>query len=186
MSVSKTNVPLHTTNQKREKEQERITMNNVAAGYKNELNELRQLIPDLIEEAIVDKQFEESKFELQHRQNQAKVEFHTARDEKDIDPNAVENYYTMEKEVLRKKDELHAAKNLLEENEERANQNEKHLETAITMQVQRIHLLFEQYMGLFQFEGQIKYEKFLDKKVVLYLNCLSMSVKKDSGENLRM
>lgn len=152
------------SNQKQEKEEERIAMSKVAVGYKEELEELRQLIPDLVEKAATNKQADESKFELQNRQNQAKVEFFTAKNEKDIDPNAVENFYTLEKEVLRKKDELLAAKNLLEENEERAIQNEKRLETAITMQVQRIHLLFEQYMGLFQFEGQIKYEKTLDKK----------------------
>ena len=70
----------------------------------------------------------------------------------------------MEQEVTRKKHDLEAAKNLLEENQDRAIQNEQRLETAIAMQVQKINLLFEQYMGLFQFEGQINYQKLTDKK----------------------
>ena len=76
-------------------------MSKVAVGYKEELEEHRQLIPDLVEKAATNKQADESKFELQNRQNQAKVEFFTAKNEKDIDPNAVENFYTLEKEVLR-------------------------------------------------------------------------------------
>ncbi|KRG16978.1 hypothetical protein ACA29_01560 [Lederbergia galactosidilytica] len=63
------------SNQKQEKEEERIAMSKVAVGYKEELEELRQLIPDLVEKAATNKQADESKFELQNRQNQAKVEF---------------------------------------------------------------------------------------------------------------
>jgi len=150
--------------QKSDKEEERIAMSNLAARYKEELDGLTLLIPNLVEKAMAVDEMEESKYDLQHRQNQAKVEFTTARNEKDIDSNAVENFQTLEQEVLRKKDELHAAKNLLEENEERAIQNEQRLETAIAMQVQKINLLFQQYMGLFQFEGQIQYDKSMDKK----------------------
>ena len=150
--------------QKSDKEEERIAESNLATRFKEELDGLTLLIPELVEKAMTVERLEESKYELQNRQNQAKVEFNSALGEKDIDPNAVENFQTLEQEVLRKKDELLAAKNLLEENEERAIQNEQRLETAIAMQVQKINLLFQQYMGLFQFEGQIKYEKVLDKK----------------------
>ncbi|TQR17484.1 AAA family ATPase [Psychrobacillus soli] len=155
---------LRVSNQKREKVEERIAMANLAMKYKEELDNLRKLVPHLVEKALEDRQKDESKYDLQHRQNQAKVEFTNARNEKDINPNAVENFHTLEQEVTRKKDELEAAKNLLEENEDRAMQNEQRLETAIAMQVQKINLLFEQYMGLFQFEGQINYQKLTDKK----------------------
>ncbi|AOV06806.1 hypothetical protein [Sporosarcina ureilytica] len=147
-----------------EKEDERIAVSNIGMGYKTELEELRLLIPDLVERAIAEEERTDSKFDLQHRQNQAKVEFQNALNEKNIDPNAVENYFTLEEEVTRKQDELQSAKNLLEENEERAVLNEQRLETAIAMQVQRINLLFGEYMGMFQFEGQIKYEKMMDKQ----------------------
>lgn len=150
--------------QKGEKEEEQIAMVNQAKTYKAELNELQHLIPELVEAALAQERDEISKYEIQNRQNQAKVEFMNARNEKDIDPNAVDNFNTLESEVARKKDELQGAKNLLEENEERAIQNEKRLETAIAMQVQKINLLFEQYMGLFQFEGRVVYEKLMNKK----------------------
>lgn len=152
------------TEQINEKENERIAISNIGMGYKTELDELRLLIPDLVDRAIADEESTDSKFDLQHRQNQAKVEFHNALNEKNIDPNAVENYFTLEAEVARKQDELQSAKNLLEENEERAVLNEQRLETAIAMQVQRLNLLFGEYMGMFQFEGQIKYEKLMDKQ----------------------
>jgi len=150
--------------QKDEKEAERMAMVNQVEKYKMELNDLKNLIPQLVEQALDEERIENSKYELQNRQNQAKVEFMTARSEKDIDPNAVENFNTLEAEVEQKKDELLAAKNLLEENEERASQNEQRLETAIAMQVQKINLLFEQYMGMFQFEGRVVYEKWMNKK----------------------
>lgn len=155
---------LQITNQKNDKEAERVAWSKEVEAYGVELADLQHLIPWIVEEALESDWLEESKYELENRQNRAKVEFNNARTEKDIDPHAVENYNTLEAEVSRKKDELLAAKNLLEENEERAIQNEQRLETAIAMQVQKINLLFEQYMGLFQFEGRVVYEKLLDKK----------------------
>lgn len=152
------------TEQKAEKEDERIAMATLGKQYEEELGTLKLLIPELVKKAVDEEPSDASKYNLQNRQNQAKVEFENARNEKNIDPNAVENYMTLEQEVQRKKDELQAAKNLLEENEERAIQNEQRLETAIAMQVQKINLLFGEYMGNFQFEGQIKYEKLMDKK----------------------
>ncbi len=150
--------------QKHDKEDERVATAKQSAEYKRELEELTKIIPELVEEAIHQESESDSKYELQNIQNQAKVEFGQARSEKDIDPYAVENYETLEAEVVRKKEELISAKNLLEENEERAIQNEQYLENAIAMQVQKIHLLFEQYIGEFQFEGRVKYEKTFNKK----------------------
>ncbi|WP_153731649.1 coiled-coil domain-containing protein [Sporosarcina obsidiansis] len=147
-----------------EKEEEHITLSNYAAQQKQELDELKQIVPELVEKAMAQEREQDSQIDLRYRQNQAKVEFQNARNEKDIDPNAVENFRTLEEEFQRKQEELHSAKNLLEENEERAIQNEHRLETAIEMQVQKINLLFQQYMGEFQFEGQIKFEKLMDKK----------------------
>lgn len=152
------------TAQQADKEDERIAMATLSKQYEEEMNELRLLIPELIAAATDAEADEASKYHLQNRQNQAKVEFENARNEKNIDPNAIDNYMTLEQEVNRKQEELQAAKNLLEENEERAIQNEQRLETAIAMQVRKINLLFGEYMGDFQFEGQIKYEKLMDKK----------------------
>lgn len=151
-------------NQKEEKESERIVTNREAIQFKEELDHLKHIIEPLVEKAIAEEQTDLNKYELQNKQTQAKVAFEMACNEKDIDPNAVENFRTLEEEVLRKKDELETAKSLLEENEQRAIQNEQRLETAINMQVQRISLLFEQYMGMFYFEGKIHFEKFIDKK----------------------
>lgn len=150
-------------NQIEEKEAELVSVIKIESNYAEELATLNLLIPELVENALAEKIEETSKFDLQHRQNQSKVEFQTARNEKDLDPFAVENYYTLKAEVQREKEDLHSAKNLLEENEERALQNEQRLETAIAMQVQKSNLLFGQYMAEFQFEGQIKYEKIRDK-----------------------
>ncbi len=147
-----------------EKEQNHVTITKIKQDYEEELEELRLLIPELVAKAMTDEIKDASTFDLHHRQSKAKVEFQNARNEKNIDPNAVENYLTLEAEVQRKKDDLHAAKNLLEENELRAIENEKRLEISIAMHVRKVNLLFEEYMGQFQFEGQIKYEKTMDKQ----------------------
>lgn len=146
-----------------ENKEHHIAVTNIKKSYDEELKTLRALIPELVEEAISNPLKDKSVYDLQHEQGQAKTNFQLARDEKDIDPNAVDNYYILEKEVLRKKEELQTTKNLLEDNELRATENEKRLEFAINQQVKRINFLFEEYMGLFQFEGQIKYEKIMDK-----------------------
>ncbi|MGN7387849.1 hypothetical protein [Sporosarcina sp. SAFN-015] len=151
-------------NQIRDKEDEKNALLGRYLDYEKEMLELTQLIPDLVRKALQEEQTEVSKYDLQMHKTQAKVEFENARNEKDIDPNAVENYRTLEQEFQRKKEELQSARSLLEENEERAIINEQRLETAIQMQVTKINLLFQEYMGEFQFEGQIKYEKVTDKK----------------------
>lgn len=151
-------------NQLSEKEDERIALSKDETKQKEQLNDLRLLVPELVDQALMEEQLQESKYTLTVKQNQAMVGFENARNEQGIDQNAIENFLTLEQEVLRKEEELHSAKNLLEENEERAIQNEHRLETAIDMQVTKINLLFQQYMGEFQFEGQIKFEKFMDKK----------------------
>lgn len=151
-------------NQKSQKEEERMVLFHYGTACKEELEELNLLIPKLVEQANSEELMKESKYSLQSKQSQAKIGFQHALNEPDIDPNAVENYRTLEQEVERKKEELQSAKNLLEENEDRAIQNEHRLETAIHMQVSKIDMLFQQYMGEFTFEGQIRYEKFLDKK----------------------
>ncbi|WP_301109561.1 chromosome segregation protein SMC [Sporosarcina sp.] len=152
------------TNQLSEKQDERIALSKDEAAQREKMNDLRELVPQLVEQALMEQPTVQSRQDLLIRQNQAMVGFENARNEENIDSNAVENFYTLEQEVKRKEEELHSAKNLLEENEERAIQNERRLETAIEMQVQKIHLLFQQYMGEFQFEGQIKFEKLMDKK----------------------
>lgn len=150
--------------QESDKEDEKNSLLGRYLDYEKKMHELTQLIPDLVRKALQEEQMELSKYDLQMKQNQAKIEFEHARNEKDIDPNAVENYQTLEQEFERKKEELQSARSLLEENEERAIINEQKLETAIQMQVTKINLLFQEYMGEFQFEGQIKYEKVTDKK----------------------
>ncbi|GKV64966.1 MULTISPECIES: chromosome segregation protein SMC [unclassified Sporosarcina] len=151
-------------NQLSEKQDERIALSKDEAAQKEIVNDLRELVPQLVEQALLEPPAVQSRQDLLIRQNQAMVGFENARNEENIDSNAVENFYTLEQEVKRKEEELHSAKNLLEENEERAIQNERRLETAIEMQVQKINLLFQQYMGEFQFEGLIKFEKLMDKK----------------------
>ena len=138
-------------------------MTQVKKDYEEELKMLDALIPELVAKAVNEENEAASQYDLQYRQSKAKIEFDNARNEKNIDPNAVENYTILEAEVRRKKEDLHALKNLLEENELRAADNEDRLEIAISMQVQKINLLFGEYMGQFQFEGQIKYEKTMDK-----------------------
>lgn len=151
-------------NQLLDSEDKRIALSKDENTQKEKMTYLQQLIPDLVQKALKEESTSGSHYDLLSRQNQAMVGFENARTEENIDFNAVENFYTLEQEVLRKEEELHSAKNLLDENEERATQNELRLETAIEMQVQKVNLLFQQYMGEFQFESRIKFEKFMDKK----------------------
>lgn len=141
-----------------------IVTKKVQEDYSEELETLTKLIPELVKKALADEPENTSQYDLQYNQSKAKAGFELARKEQGIDPNAVQNYLTLKNEVQRKKEDLHALKNLLEENEIRAIENEKRLDIAIGMQVQKINFLFSEYMGEFQFEGRIKYEKTMDKQ----------------------
>lgn len=146
-----------------EKEKEYVAICKVKEDYERELEMLTHIIPELVEKALLTELKSISHYDLQYSQSKAKAGFELARNEKKIDPNAVQNYLTLEAEVQRKKEDLQALKNLLEENEIRAIENERRLDVSIGMQVTKINLLFGEYMGEFQFEGRIKYEKTMDK-----------------------
>ena len=55
---------------------------NIVKKYKEELDNLWKLVPELVEQALENQQKDESKYDLQHRQNQAKVEFTNAQTRK--------------------------------------------------------------------------------------------------------
>lgn len=137
-----------------------------------ELVGLENMLP--IEDLLVDEQFDSisNLSLLQSEMAQAKATFNNARDE-DVNENAQENYDVQKKEYDKKAAELANAEELLEKNTIRANELENRLESTINIILARINALFQKYMDVFQFEGQIEKERIEEKngrvKFLLYI-----------------
>lgn len=99
---------------------------------------------------------------LQAEIEQAKAELRNARLEK-INENAQQNYDQQKADFDKKNADLAKSEQLLESNTIRANELEDRLETTITMHLIKINTLFQKYMDLFQFEGQVEKERIEDK-----------------------
>ncbi|WP_017690423.1 hypothetical protein [Paenibacillus sp. PAMC 26794] len=93
-----------------------------------------------------------------------KTKYNHARNEANIDPAAPENYRVVKEEFERLQDEYKRTKLLFEQDEERTIQLKDQLETTIQMRVLEIQQQFRSYMALFQFEGEINWEQYADKK----------------------
>ena len=99
---------------------------------------------------------------LQAESEQAKAELRNARLEK-INENAQQNYDQQKADFDKKNAYLAKSEQLLESNTIRANELEDRLETTITMHLIKINTLFQKYMDLFQFEGQVEKERIEEK-----------------------
>lgn len=99
---------------------------------------------------------------LQAEIEQAKAELRNARLEK-INENAQQNYDQQKADFDKKNADLAQSEQLLESNTIRAKDLEDRLETTITMHLIKINTLFQKYMDLFQFEGQVEKERIEDK-----------------------
>ncbi|WNB92120.1 chromosome segregation protein SMC [Bacillus sp. NEB1478] len=133
---------------------------------KNEqaLEELRALIPEWYEEAEKESIMQISRAQLEQNRGEAEIHFNLARTQAGINQEAVQNYNMLKIEFDRKQEDLERATYLLEENELRAQNLEDRLDTTINQNVLNIRNLFQTYIGLFQFEGQIEHEKVQDRR----------------------
>lgn len=138
------------------------TADTMKSRYEIELKELENVLP--LEALQLSEQYDSvtSLTMLQSEISQAQATLYNARQEK-IDENAEQNYELRKKEYDRKAADLANAEELLEKNTVRANELEDYLETSINMYLTKINTLFQKYMDLFQFEGQIEKERIEEK-----------------------
>ncbi|WP_107838485.1 hypothetical protein [Metasolibacillus meyeri] len=126
------------------------------------LQELAQILP--LEASVMDEgvSMNLGKEALRNGTVQYAAAFENARTEK-VNVNAEKNYEVMKNDFDRKKNDLATAEILLEENANRAAENEDRLETTINMHLTKINLLFQKYMDKFHFEGKIEKERVTEK-----------------------
>ncbi|MEC1717677.1 SMC family protein [Schinkia azotoformans] len=131
-----------------------------------ELEDLKQLVPTLYTETAEAVSFEGLPSVSQLKQNceNGKITFDGARTEKEIDPAAPENYETVKKEFERLDSEYHRFTILLDQDKERMANLQDQLETTINMRVLELQRRFKMYMSQFQFEGDITWDSYEDKK----------------------
>ncbi|MBE9914725.1 AAA family ATPase [Paenibacillus donghaensis] len=147
-------------------------------GKIREIEDLKQLIPDIYNDVIdafgSDKKdslsLERSIFELQQDLERGKIQFNFARQEQDIDPAAPENYKVVQEEYERLQNEYKRTKILFEEDQIRTDELKNALETTINMRVIEIRQRFTSYMSLFQFEGEIDWDSYEDRKQRTHFN----------------
>lgn len=127
-----------------------------------DLIELEQILPPEAQQLDEQLATNMSLMMLQAESEQAKAKLRNARLEK-IDENAQQNYDQQKADFDKKNAELAKSEQLLESNTIRANEQEDRLETTITMHLIKINTLFQKYMDLFQFEGQVEKERIEEK-----------------------
>ena len=93
-----------------------------------------------------------------------KIVFQGALTEENINPAAKDNYEKAKEEYERLEQEYKQSKILLEGNKERTEKLKEDFETTINMRVLEINKRFVVYMGEFQFQGDIDWESYEDKK----------------------
>ncbi|WP_102348449.1 AAA family ATPase [Bacillus sp. Marseille-P3661] len=81
-----------------------------------------------------------------------------------VDPAAPDNYAAVKAEYDRLDDDYKRTKILLEQDLERTEQLKDHLEKTVNMRVLEIQQRFKTYMAKFQFEGEISWESYEDKR----------------------
>ncbi|MGE7843516.1 AAA family ATPase [Lysinibacillus sp. NPDC093712] len=130
--------------------------------YELELIELEQILPQEAQQLDEQLATNMSLTMLQAESEQAQAQLRNARLEK-INENAQQNYNQQKADFDKKNAELAKSEQLLESNTIRANEQEDRLETTITMHLIKINTLFQKYMDLFQFEGQVEKERIEEK-----------------------
>lgn len=136
------------------------------ANAMRELEDLKQLAPVIYEKAArnVDEHTFPTLSVLKNDRESGKITFDLARNEAGIDPAAPQNYETVKKEYERLESEYSRTKLLLEQDKERMEKLRDQLETTISMRVIEIQQRFKRYMSQFQFEGDISWDSFEDRR----------------------
>ncbi|MDR7000248.1 AAA family ATPase [Neobacillus niacini] len=132
----------------------------------NDLVDLQKLIPAIYADAsaITEGESAPSVPQIKKNRENGKVMFDNARTEAGIDPAAQENYDTVKSEYERLDHENKRMKILLDEDKERTENLKDQLETTINMRVLELQQRFKSYMSQFQFEGEISWESYEDRR----------------------
>jgi len=131
-----------------------------------ELTELKNVIPSLYSEIVDTVPLDKLPSVPQIKQNRenGKIKLDHARTEDGIDPAAPENYQTAKLEYERSDGEYKRTKILLDQDVERTEELRDKLETTINMRVLELQQRFKSYMSMFQFEGEISWESYEDRR----------------------
>ncbi|MBT2765386.1 AAA family ATPase [Paenibacillus sp. ISL-20] len=155
-------------NQMTSRREQLDTRNGEQIHLSRELEDFKILAPSIYNEVLIERQSQQEGTQSERRISSSaihselesgRVTFDHARRETGIDPAAPENYKTAEKEFHRTQDEFSRTSLLFEEDRERTEELADQLETTINMRVLEIRQRFKTYMSLFQFEGEIEWEK---------------------------
>ncbi len=128
------------------------------------LKDLKEIIPSLYEEAGQEETVKDQTMPTLLSENErAKIVFEAARNA-DVDPHAEENYKMRKADYDKKKEDAQKIEELLEENKILVAENEQKLETTINKHVLLINKKFQYYMEQFNFDSEISWERFSDKR----------------------
>lgn len=152
--------------QKKSRFEEQEAMEIEIVDIIQELEEMKQVVPELYEEVSAQVDFKNlpSSAQLKQSRENGRTKFQNARSESGIDPNAPANYETVKQEYDRLENEYHRTKILLDQDKERMEDLKDKLETTINMRVTELNRLFQTYMSHFQFEGLVDWESYEDRK----------------------
>ncbi|MCZ8519853.1 MULTISPECIES: hypothetical protein [Paenibacillus] len=138
-----------------------------------EMEDLKELAPQIYHEGAAEGSWEPgakagsplpSSSQMRTELEKSRVQFNQARQEKGIDQAAPENYKVVEAEYHRLQDEYKRTSLLLEQDQERTGQLKDQLETTINMRVLEIQQRFKSYMSVFQFEGEMEWDQYEDRR----------------------
>jgi chromosome segregation ATPase len=137
-----------------------------------ELVDVQRLISEIYDESAKGSVTESflSESQLKKNRENGKIIFDNARQEADIDPAAQENYDTVKSEYERLDNEYKRTKVLLDQDKERTENLKDQLETTINMRVLELQQRFKFYMSQFQFEGEISWEPYEDRRRRTHFN----------------
>lgn len=132
--------------------------------YEILLQELKHLIPDLYEIAM-QKQIDTSQSMpiLLSENEKARVAFENAR-KGEVDPQAEENYKKRKEEYEKKQSDAALMEELVEEKRLLLVNKEDKLDTTVHGLVEALNKKFQTYMSLFNFESEIMWERYEDKR----------------------
>lgn len=152
--------------QKNGKEEDKEVAQKQLIAFIREIEDVKNLIPQIYTNAqsLMNSTVLSSLPQMRAELEKGKVTFGQARDEDNIDPSAPENYRVAKEETDRLEEEFQRTSILLEQDEERTEKLKDQLETTINMRVLELQQRFKSYMSQFQFEGEISWDSYEDKK----------------------
>ncbi|MCA0149712.1 AAA family ATPase [Rossellomorea vietnamensis] len=142
------------------------TVDRQLVEYIKELEDMKMLVPELYHDISKTEWPEQqpSIVQLKTQLENSRIMFMNARNEEGIDSAAPENYEAIKNEAERLENEYKRTNLLLEQDRDRTEQLKDKLETTINMRVLEIQKRFQVYMSHFQFEGEVSWESYEDKK----------------------